>query len=158
MHIAKWTLMLSLFWLLLSGYIQPLLLIFGALSVALVIFAIRRMDATDREPYRIGTGLPLARYLPWLFRQIFTSSAHVTRLIWGAPSEVSPALGQLNAANVPPSRRTLYTNSITLTPGTLSIDLVDDNVTVHALQASSIQKLEQGDMEEKITSLWGEKK
>jgi multicomponent Na+:H+ antiporter subunit E len=158
MHITKWAILLSAFWLLLSGYIQPLLLSFGAVSVILVLFVLKRMDEVDQERQEIGTGIRLIRYLPWLIGQIISSSIHVTKLIWSSPKELSPSLAKINAENVPAKRRALYANSITLTPGTLSVDLVDGEVTVHALRKSSIEALEKGIMEKKITGIWGESK
>jgi len=158
MHITKWAILLSTFWLLLSGYIQPLLLGFGAVSVIVVLFVLKRMDDVDQEKQEIGTGLRLMRYLPWLIWQIISSSLQVTKLIWGSADKVSPSLATINAKNIPPNKRTLYANSITLTPGTLSVDLVDGEITVHALQSSSIEELEQEAMEKKITGIWGKHK
>lgn len=158
MHIIKWALLLSTFWVLLSGYIQPLLLSFGAASVFIVLYVLKRMDDVDQEKQEIGTGLRLVKYIPWLIGQIFISSLQVTKLIWGSPNKVSPSLAKISAENIPPDRRALYANSITLTPGTLSVDLVDDEITVHALQESSIEELQQETMEKKITQIWGEHK
>jgi multicomponent Na+:H+ antiporter subunit E len=158
MHMTKWTILLSTFWLLLSGYIQPLLLGFGAVSVIVVLFVLKRMDDVDQEKQEIGTGLRLLQYLPWLIWQIITSSLQVTKLIWGSTDKLSPSLAKIKVDNIPPNRRALYANSITLTPGTLSVDLVGDEITVHALQKSSIEELEQKAMEKKITGIWGEHK
>jgi multicomponent Na+:H+ antiporter subunit E len=158
MHMTKWTILLSTFWLLLSGYIQPLLLGFGAVSVIVVLFVLKRMDDVDQEKQELGTGLRLIRYLPWLTWQIITSSLQVTKLIWGSTDKLSPSLATIKVDNVPPKRRALYANSITLTPGTLSVDLVGDEITVHALQKSSIEELEQKVMENKITQIWGKHK
>lgn len=158
MHMTKWTILLSTFWLLLSGYIQPLLLGFGAVSVIVVLFVLKRMDDVDQEKQEIGTGLRLIRYIPWLTWQIMRSSLQVTKLIWGPTDKVSPSLAKIKVDNVPPQRRALYANSITLTPGTLSVDLVGNEITVHALQKSSIEELEQKVMEKKITQIWGKHK
>lgn len=158
MYLTKWAILLSMFWLLLSGYIQPLLLGFGVASVAVVLFILKRMDDIDKEQQHIGISLRLVRYLPWLIGQIVSSSIQVTKLIWGSSNKVSPTLAKISVKNVPAKTRALYANSITLTPGTLSIDLADDEVTVHALQKSSIDELKQGDMEKKITTIWGENK
>ncbi|WP_101760510.1 Na+/H+ antiporter subunit E [Oceanicoccus sp. KOV_DT_Chl] len=156
MHITKWAILLSIFWLLLSGMIEPLLLSFGAVSVAVVLLILKRMDEVDQERQQIGTGLRLIRYLPWLIVQIIRSSVQVTKLIWSSSGSVSPSLAIINVKNIPLSSRTLYANSITLTPGTLSVDLVGDELTVHALQKSSIDELERGKMEKKITAIWKE--
>lgn len=158
MYLTKWTILLSMFWLLLSGYIQPLLLGFGAASVAVVLLILKRMDNIDKEPSEVGIGLKFIRYLPFLIVEIIRSSIQVTRLIWGSPGKLSPSLAKISAESVPPSKRTLYANSITLTPGTLTVDLIDDELTVHALQESSIDELAEGKMDKKIASIWGEKK
>ena len=155
MHIAKWAVLLSVFWLLLSGMLKPLLLIFGAISVAIVAFTLQRMDKVDQEPQRVGSGIQLFRYLPWLMWQVILSSIHVTKLIWGFSGKVSPTLANIDVKDVPVSSRALYANSITLTPGTLSVDLVDDELIVHALQKSSIDELKEGYMANKITGIWG---
>lgn len=158
MHIGKWGALLSVFWLMLSGYIQPLLLSFGAISVAIVLVVLKRMDAVDKEPKFISSGHQIIRYLVWLLGQIVISSIHVTRLIWGSSDKLCPALAKVSVENIPPKTRVLYANSITLTPGTLSVDLDDKEVTVHALQESSIEELKDGDIEQKMISIWGENK
>ncbi len=158
MHTAKWLFSLTIFWLFLSGYLSPLLLSFGVLSIALVLYLLYRMEAVDKEHQQFGTWLQIIRYLPWLFGQILSSSIRVTKLVWGSPDKVTPALAKFNVGSVPLVRRTLYANSITLTPGTLSVDLIDGELTVHALEKASIDELKEGYMERKITSIWGEDK
>jgi len=154
-HISIWALILSVFWLLLSGIYNPLMIGFGVASIFVVLLVLGRMEDVDKTRQQVGTGLRLIRYIPWLIVQVLKSSIHVTKLIWGSPSKVSPTLAKINISNVPPSKRVLYANSITLTPGTLCVDLKDDELTVHALQKSSITALEKGYMENKITGIWG---
>ncbi len=158
MHIVKWAAVLAIFWLLLSGFIEPLLLSFGVISVVAVLVVLKRMDEVEHESSQISTSLRLIRYLPWLIGQIISSSIHVTKLIWGSPDKVSPAIAKISSKDVPLSSRVLYANSITLTPGTLSVDLEEDEITVHALHKSSIDELKQGEMERKIAGIWGENK
>lgn len=156
MHIGKWAAVLAVFWLLLSGYIQPLLLSFGVISVAIVLLVLKRMDAVDRKPRSVSTGFSMARYLLWLLGQIALSAIHVTKLVWGASDKLTPTLAKIPVTNVPPKCRVLYANSVTLTPGTLCVGLDSEVMTVHALQEVSIAQLEEGVMERKINSIWGE--
>lgn len=158
MHISKWAILLSIFWLLLSGYIQPLLLSFGVVSVIIVLVVLKRMDTVDQEPRVVTFNYRIFHYFFWLVGQIVLSSVHVTKLIWGSSDNVSPALAKISIDRVPAKNHVLYANSITLTPGTLSVDLNDNEITVHALQASSIESLKQGGMESKIIRLLGEQK
>lgn len=156
MHIGKWALLLSVFWLLLSGFIQPLLLSFGAVSVVVVLIVLKRMDAVDKEPKSLSFNLQTFRYFTWLVGQIFMSSAHVTKLIWGNPDRIAPVLSKISITSMPDEKKVLYANSITLTPGTLSVDLHNEEITVHALQTASIESLKQGEMENKIAGRQGE--
>ena len=133
------------------------MLSFGAVSVIIVLYVLKRMDEVDEERQETGTSLKLIRYLPWLFVQIAKSSMQVTKLIWGSSEKISPVLEKINAQDVPIKSRVLYANSITLTPGTLSVDLVDGEVSVHALQQSSIDELKEGLMQRKVTDIWGVK-
>lgn len=154
-HIAIWALILSVFWLLLSGIYNPLMIGFGVASIFVVLLVLRRMEDVDKKRQQVGTGLRLIRYIPWLIAQILKSSIQVTKLIWGSPGKVSPTLAKINVSHVPQNKRVLYANSITLTPGTLCVDIKDDELTIHALQKSSITELEEGYMENKITGIWG---
>ncbi|WP_286235478.1 Na+/H+ antiporter subunit E [Thalassotalea sediminis] len=156
MHLLKWAILLFGFWLMLSGYFQPLLLSFGAISVAVVLIVIKRMDNVDQQPKQVSTGQRILRYFLWLISEIIRSSYHVTKLIWGSSKNISPSLSKISVEKIPHNTRVLYANSITLTPGTLSVDLEGDELTVHALQKRSIDRLRKGDMENKLKIIWGE--
>lgn len=158
MRIVKWTALLAIFWLLLSGIYTPLLLSLGGVSVVLVMYILKRMDAVDKEQQSVGLGFNIIRYCPWLLGQIFRSGLRVTLLIWGAKGKASPALEKIDVTSIPQGRRALYANSITLTPGTLCVDLDDKTVTVHALQKTSIAELEQGHIANKVKKIWGDNK
>ncbi len=146
------TLVLAVYWLLLSGYLKPLLLSFGAISVALVMILIRRMDSRDNESQKPALNSSFFRYVIWLLGQIILSSIEVTKIVWGKKKALSPVVGKLSVSKVPKRSRVLYANSITLTPGTLSIDIDDKYITVHALNKKSIEALRHGEMAEKVYS------
>lgn len=151
-HLISWSLILSAFWLVLSGFLKPLLLSFGVASVALVVFLIYRMNISDAEKQKLALNLSFLQYIIWLSGQIALSSIQVAKLVWGRKAKLSPATGKLPLDKIPKRSRVLYANSITLTPGTLSIDLDNDHVTVHALNEDSIKELRHGDMTEKVYS------
>lgn len=156
MHLFKWAILLFGFWFLLSGYTQPLLISFGVISVALVVITINRMDKVDKQPKEVSTGIRMFRYVIWLVREITKSSIDVTKLVWGPIDKLSPSLAKVKIRKIPTNTQVLYANSITLTPGTLSIDLDNEEITVHALKAKSAKKLAQGRMEKELTKIWGE--
>lgn len=149
----KWTAVLSVFWLLLSGFLKPLLLFFGVVSVVLVVYYTHKMDKTDNSATSIPLGPKFLFYLGWLLKEVVLSSIAVAKKVWGNSDNLSPAIAKLPVKAVPKDGRVLYANSITLTPGTLSIDLDDDHVTVHALQESSLEELKSGDMATRVSKI-----
>jgi len=149
-YLSVWAITLFGFWLLLSGFLKPLLLTFGVISVALVLVLLHRMNRTDTESQKLAFNLSFIRYIIWLLGQVVLSSLTVTRLVWGKPKDVRPAIGKLPIDKVPKRSRVLYANSITLTPGTLSIDIDDKHVTIHALNEESLESLKHGDMANKV--------
>lgn len=157
-NLITWTLVLSIFWLFLSGFFTPLLLTFGAVSVALVVYLLIRMNKLDGMPQKLSLSFSFMGYLIWLIGQIFVSSLKVVRLVWGDSKNVKPVIKKVSINNVKKSRRVLYANSITLTPGTLSVDIDEKHVTVHALDKASIESLESGEMAEIISKATGGKK
>ncbi len=156
-YILSWGVALAAFWLLLSGYLKPLLLAFGLFSVVLVLYLLRRMDRLDDQPQKLSFSWSFFRYLVWLTGEIIVSSFAVTKLVWGKASKLSPTIDKLPIADTPEDTRVLYANSITLTPGTLSIDIDDKHVTVHALQEASLLSLKEGEMATKAATVTGEK-
>ncbi len=156
-HLAIWTLTLAVFWLLLSGFFKPLLLGFGLFSVLLVVFLLQRMDSFDQQPEQPALGIPSLRYAIWLVGQVLLSSVKVAKLVWSRNKALSPAVAKLPLTDIPDNNRVRYANSITLTPGTLSIDIDDQHVTVHALEQESIEELQAGDMANKIATVLGGK-
>ena len=141
-------------WLLLSGIIQPLLLGLGLASALVVAWLRARADRNDGEPVyfalRVGR---LPAYLLWLSWEIVKSNVDVSRRILSPSLPIAPAVRWLPASQRIELTRVTYANSITLTPGTLSIDLVDGAVEVHALNESSLDELERGEMDARVCRL-----
>ena len=155
MHKAKLALVLACTWVLLSGILSPLLLGFGLASSLAVAWLAVRADRRDGEPIpfvlRIGR---LARYLLWLAWEIVKSNVDVSRRILSPGLPIAPAVRWLPASQRSELGRVVYADSITLTPGTLSIDLRDGWVEVHALNEESLDALERNlDMDERVSRL-----
>jgi multicomponent Na+:H+ antiporter subunit E len=149
-HLTAWLIVLTAFWLLLSGMFQPLLLVFGVLSIALVLWVIVRMDKVDREAESIAFSPYFVSYVFWLLGQIMLSSGQVIKIIWARKIALNPALAVLEFDPELKGGRVLYANSLTLTPGTLSVDLNEHSITVHALDSQSIVELKEGEMQQRI--------
>ena len=144
---VKLALVLAGAWVLFSGIIQPLLLGLGLASVLGVAWLKARADRRDRDP--VPFALRIGRfpgYLLWLSWEIVKSNIDVARRILSPSLPIAPSVRWLPASQRSELTRVIYANSITLTPGTLSIDLDDEWVEVHALNEDSLDELERGEM------------
>jgi multicomponent Na+:H+ antiporter subunit E len=147
------SLILIVTWLLWSGYYRnPMLVTLGVLSCIGVVAFVRRMRFVDNEEV-----LPLrfALYLPWLLWEIVKANVDVARRILDPKLPISPRLIKVKATQKRDLCRVLYANSITLTPGTVSIKMEDDEITVHALTREAAEGVETGVMDAKVTRLEG---
>ena len=124
---------LALFWLALSFYFTPLLLTFGVLSVGLVLVLVSRMRIMDGETAPYAFVPQTLSYFTWLFREIAKANAAVVRAVMSPDVTISPTLVKIPVDRSTDMGRVMFANSITLTPGTVSVDVTDDHILVHAL-------------------------
>ncbi len=68
---------------------------------------------------------------------------------------ISPQLVEISAAQKTDLKRVIYANAITLTPGTVSVELSKDKITVHALTESGAKELAEGSMAREVSDLAG---
>jgi len=149
------TVCLTIVWGLWSGHTEPMILGFGVFSIGLTARYTARMDRVDGEAPHYPFGMRLLGYLPWLAWEVVKSNLDVARIILTPSLPISPRL-----IRVPGTQRTdmgivTYANSITLTPGTITCDVRDGALMVHALTAESAAGVESGEMDAKVTALEG---
>lgn len=144
------TVMLGAFWLLLSGHYVPLFLVFGTASVLLVTWLSRRMDIVDHEGRPLELSLRAPGYWAWLSWQILVSAVDLSRRIWSRTLRISPVIRTTAMRQMSEVERVTYANSITLTPGTLSMRVDDDGIEVHSIAAELIDDLDRGAMAAKV--------
>lgn len=150
------TLALYLFslWTLLSGRWEPWLLGVGLGSVLLVVGIAVRMDIADHEGHPIHIGfLALARYWVWLLVAVVKSALDVSRRILDPKLPIGPRVIAVRSTQGDDVGRAIYANSITLTPGTVSIDVRDGFIQVHALTEEAARDLQRGNMDRRIRRL-----
>jgi len=149
---------LSVFWLLLSGYwTNSLILGLGVASVALSIWLALRIELDypfqDRD---LSILLKQPLYWPWLFVEIIKANIAVLKCIWFPKKHpISPLIHTLKMAPQSRIARTVYANSITLTPGTISIKVRGNDVLVYAMTEESMIDLEGGEMGRRVHALEG---
>ena len=141
-------------WLLLSGQYVPLLLAIGALSVGLVLVVSERMQVRDLDVSRYvvrGWG-----YWGWLTVEVVKANLDVARCVLAGNSAISPRLVRLKASQKTDLGKVAYANSITLTPGTVTVDIDGDELLVHALTSEFADALQGGEMDRRMCRLEGE--
>jgi multicomponent Na+:H+ antiporter subunit E len=144
---------LGVFWLVLSGHFTPLLITLGAASVLLVLWFVRRMDRVDTEIAMLRPSPGLLGYLAWLLWSVIKANVDLARRIWDPALPVHPVWERLETRVATAVHTTLYANSITLTPGTLTTDVGDGYFMIHAVTPEGLKELEEGEMERRILRL-----
>src|SRR5437868_6879364 len=96
------------------------------------------------------TYLRLILYICWLFKEIIKSSLRIIAIIWRPNLKLEPVFEWIDCAGLSEKAIVLYGNSITLTPGTVTLDVSNNMLLVHALEQSSIDDLKKGVMRERV--------
>jgi multicomponent Na+:H+ antiporter subunit E len=147
---------LFVFWLLLSGNFTAFLVTMGAISAAAIALLGRRMDVIDREGHPVYLTWRALCYWPWLIKEIVKSAWEVARIIVNPRLPISPTLVRAKASQKTAVGLVTYANSITLTPGTISVDVRPGEILVHALTREGAEGLEAGEMDRRVTRFEGD--
>lgn len=144
------------FWLALSGHYTLFLTTAGLVSAGLVLLALRQVRMLDEE----GQPLELLRgavtYWPWLAVEIVKSAWGVARVVLHPKMPISPTLTTVKASQESPAGLATYANSITLTPGTLTVGVKGHDLTVLALVREGALDLEEGRMDRRVRRFEGQ--
>jgi multicomponent Na+:H+ antiporter subunit E len=145
---------LSAFWLLLSGYFTSILLLsLGAVSVAVTVYLTLRMDRHDGERVALRIDLAIVRYWIWLLLEIVKSNVDVAKIILSPKMSLSARMVRVKATQTSDVGLVIYANSITLTPGTVTVDIRGDEFLVHAITQEAADGVTNGDMGDRVTAL-----
>ncbi len=154
-HVVALGLTLFVTWLLLSGVYQTLFFVLGVISCAICVAIALRMEVVDRETHPVHMSAKLPAYWLWLFKEIVLANIDVTKRILAPSLPVRPRLFRVKASQQDELGMVIYANSITLTPGTVTVDIDGDEFVVHALSEASEGDLETGEMDRRVTALEG---
>jgi multicomponent Na+:H+ antiporter subunit E len=152
-HAFKLYLFLFAIWLLLSGHYTPLLLTLGALSTLLVVVLTTRAELIDQETQLVLLKPSVLFYWIWLGREIIKSNIDVACRILNPALPISPTLFTIRSGQKTELGRVTYANSITLVPGTVTVDIDEDVFTVHALTQAAAADLKRGEMNRRVCNV-----
>ncbi len=121
-------------WLLLSGIYEPLIIGFGLASVLVAIWVVARMDAVDDDRVQLGLRPAMtAGYSFWLLKEIAKANWTVTRIILSPQMPIRQHFFATPYTQKTDLGQVMFANSITLTPGTITIETEPEQFLVHAL-------------------------
>jgi multicomponent Na+:H+ antiporter subunit E len=154
--------LLALCWWAWSGHNGWFFIGAGALSVVLTLWVAFRLRLVDDEIPSPLLKLRAPRYWLWLLWQMAKSSWRVARLSLMPGVSISPKFGWVITLIREDLLLAAYANSITLTPGTVAVDVNKKpsgsaGIYVHALEASNLEELRSGAIEQRLAMLAGQK-
>ncbi|RDX36908.1 cation transporter [Kangiella sp. HD9-110m-PIT-SAG07] len=152
-YIISSVIVLSLIWIGNSGYFNGLLLSLGAVSVAFVVFMAYRLDIVDEESQPLQVSRRIVVYWLWLLKELVGSNITVIKRIWQGPHSINPVVARVPTSQKTEMGQTIYANSITLTPGTTTLDIDGDTLIVYALSYDGIRYLLGGEMDRRVKRL-----
>ena len=145
--------MLIIIWLLWSGIYTPLLIGLGALSCVLSTYVAHRVGFFERDVFSLYLLPRLPRFWVWLGIEVTKSSVDVARIILHRDLPISPTVVDFDAATSNPIGQAILGNSITLTPGTVTLDVHNGRLRVHCLTRAGADALSAGEFNRRVSEL-----
>ncbi|MDY6844380.1 MAG: Na+/H+ antiporter subunit E [Thermodesulfobacteriota bacterium] len=95
-------------------------------------------------------------YIPWLIYQIVMSNIHVAALALNPKLPIDPQIIRFTVKLETDISWVTLANSITLTPGTITMDIMNGEFYVHALSKKVAEDLDTGEMEDRVAHIFME--
>ncbi|MEE8518806.1 MAG: Na+/H+ antiporter subunit E [Dehalococcoidia bacterium] len=162
---AQWVVLFGL-WTALSGKLEREFLLLGALTAAAgVWFSHRQFHETHEGRYApapshpawlLRTSAKFILYLPWFILEVVLANLHVAYLVLHPKLPIDPMLVEFDTSLKSEVAQVLLAQSITLTPGTVTVDATDGRFLVHCLSRRSREGLASGDLQTKVGQLFEE--
>lgn len=138
-----------LLWLVLSASYEFIHVLIGAITATAIVW----LNPISFVKARRISWLSAITYLPWLFVRVMMSGFHVSKLILQPGLPIKPKLLHLKTQLRSDGELFVLGNSITLTPGTITIEVAPGELLVHAIDAHSQHDLSRGLLEERVSRL-----
>jgi multicomponent Na+:H+ antiporter subunit E len=140
---------LFLCWFVFSGHSEPLYLAIGALSCLITVVVAAKCKIINVPNVKIS----IIGYFFWLAGQVIASAWDVTKRVWSPKLHIQPQFVELDNVQNSDIGRTIYGNSITLTPGTVTVDMEKSYLLVHALTEIGADEIKSGTMDKKVRKI-----
>lgn len=155
---------LFLLWVLLSGKMEAKLLGMGlaaSLFSAWITMSLLRIPSVDRKSVYVAFDFPYVKYIVywfWLFKEIVKANIDIAKVVLNPKLPINPQIVTFRRPMDNPLAHVTLANSITLTPGTVTVDVEGDLYVIHALTDGAAEGLEggEGEMMKRVYALFNE--
>jgi len=155
-HVRRFSVFVLLFafWIVFSGHFDTLHLGLGLACSAIVATLSYDLILPDRLSTGVLTKASrFLSYIPWLLYEVFLANLHVVYLVL-RPGKIRPQIVRFKTDLKSDLARVTLGNSITLTPGTITMDIDDDEFIVHAVSDKAAASLIEGAMERRVARVF----
>jgi multicomponent Na+:H+ antiporter subunit E len=157
-HLVLFAVLLA-FWQLLSGRLDPLFIGLGIASSAVVTVAAgrgieRTIGSAESHP-RVRV-LRLVPYSLWLLQRMIASAAQIAYIVINPRVPPEPGIVRLPCELRSPAARAVLANSITLVPGTMTLEMTEHEITVHSFTPDAVEDLATAEMQNRIAAAFGD--
>ena len=152
MQLSAGLILLMIIWLLWSGFFKPLLIGLGVFSCVLSLWLAKRTGFfRSLIPLRTLTRLPALWW--WVLTDVVKSSFSVARIVLSPSLPIQPELVEFKTSEQSAMGRVIIGNAITLSPGTVTINVDDDRLLVHCLTTDSADSIRSREAERRTARL-----
>jgi multicomponent Na+:H+ antiporter subunit E len=152
MRILSLAVLLCGFWIVSSGRFDPVLMGFMLASCGIVVAISVRMRVIDAEGHPIHVVPRALPYWIWLLVEVIKSNVDLVKLLLQPSPKLEPRVVRVDITQRTDLGRATHANCITLTPGTVTLEVHDDHFLVHALTAASAAGVTSGEMDRRVTA------
>jgi len=152
------------FWFILSGKRELIYIIFGLASAALVAFLTQDALSPEQKQSKqtlnavsfLRGGWRLAAYFAWLLYSIIEANVQIAYVVLHPKLPIQPGLLRFRTRLRSEAGHIILANSITLTPGTITVDFKEGTYWVHALVPQAARSLLEARMQSRLEAIFGE--
>lgn len=145
------------FWLVLTGSFTPVDLVLGALlALVLGVWGARVLWPEDSPALSPRQALRFVLFVPHLLLSVLMAALQVAEVVLDPRMPIEPRLMRHRTSFTRPASRVLFANSITLTPGTITVDVEDDTFCIHCLAERFADEIATGELEDRVTRVFEE--
>ena len=113
------------------------------------------METCDHETHPIHLTTRAVMYWPWLAVEIVKANIDVAKRVFSAGPNISPTVFTVKSSQKTELGQVIYANSITLTPGTTTMDIDEGTFVVHTIAKDVGDDLSAGEMDRRVSLLEG---